>query len=326
LKIAGISSTKAGDVNEGELKNRRQYQGAFAEYDEDIQWNDFALRNYDPQIARWVQQDPYQQFASPYVALGGDPVNNIDPDGGWAAAGIFAGTTLAGRCIATTLIGAIAGTIIGGQKNGGKGLLIGAFAGLASNFIGGGGWSIGAKVGVELGIQGAKVLANNAVNNEMQRNVGRQMFGGGGPGPKPRLIIITEIYYKGKALPLGTTSTYDGNASKGVQKIKVGTETVDEGEDKGDIVTIKRSYDGPTAYGGYNMVEREVERKYKANSIPPKYSGKEPTDKPLKIDLPDIEPKIDFDAPDDGPKDPIDKPGTVPVHLRFLQKYKKPKP
>jgi RHS repeat-associated protein len=65
LKIAGISSTKAGDVNEGELKNRRQYQGAFSEYDEDIQWNDFALRNYDPQIARWVQQDPYQQFASP---------------------------------------------------------------------------------------------------------------------------------------------------------------------------------------------------------------------------------------------------------------------
>jgi len=36
----------------------------------------------DPQIGRWVQQDPYQQFASPYVGMGGNPVSNADPDGG----------------------------------------------------------------------------------------------------------------------------------------------------------------------------------------------------------------------------------------------------
>jgi RHS repeat-associated protein len=58
------------------------YQGAFAELDDDIGWTDFALRNYDAQIGRWVQQDPYQQFASPYVVMGDDPVNNIDPSGG----------------------------------------------------------------------------------------------------------------------------------------------------------------------------------------------------------------------------------------------------
>jgi RHS repeat-associated protein len=322
LKIAGISSSKAGDVNEGELKNRRQYQGAFSEYDEDIQWNDFALRNYDPQIARWVQQDPYQQFASPYVALGGDPVNMVDPSGGWSATGIFAGTSLAGRCIITTVLGAIAGNIIGGQKNGGKGMLIGAFAGLASNFIGSGSWSIGAKVGLELGVQGAKVLANQAVDNAMQRNVGRQMFGGDGPGPKPRLIVITEVYYKGKALPLGTTTTYDGNASKGVQKIKVGTETVDEGEDKGDIVTIKRSYDGPTAYGGYNMVERVVDIKPKANIIPPKFATPISPDNPSKIDNPKTtsEDGIDFFIPDSdsGKKDPR--------CFRTPRTFKKPKP
>jgi hypothetical protein len=42
----------------------------------------FALRNYDAQIGRWVQQDPYQQFASPYLGMGNDPVNVIDPSGG----------------------------------------------------------------------------------------------------------------------------------------------------------------------------------------------------------------------------------------------------
>ena len=82
LRIATISSKKLGDTYEGTLTNKYQMQGAFAEMDDDIGWNDFALRNYDPQIGRWVQQDPYQQFASPYVGMGNDPVNCIDPSGG----------------------------------------------------------------------------------------------------------------------------------------------------------------------------------------------------------------------------------------------------
>lgn len=50
--------------------------------DDDIGWNDFALRNYDAQIGRWVQQDPYQEFASPYTGMSNDPINTIDPSGG----------------------------------------------------------------------------------------------------------------------------------------------------------------------------------------------------------------------------------------------------
>jgi len=69
-------------VYEGVVKNNYLYQGAFALLDEDIQWTDFPLRNYDAQIGRWVQQDPYQQFASPYVGMGNDPVNLVDPSGG----------------------------------------------------------------------------------------------------------------------------------------------------------------------------------------------------------------------------------------------------
>ena len=83
LKIAAISSKKGGDATyEGHLQNNYQYQGAFSEMDEDIGWNDFALRNYDAQVGRWVQQDPYQQFASPYLGMGNDPVNGVDPSGG----------------------------------------------------------------------------------------------------------------------------------------------------------------------------------------------------------------------------------------------------
>ncbi|MCB0716092.1 MAG: hypothetical protein KDC06_08775 [Chitinophagaceae bacterium] len=82
LKIATLSSKKLGDVYEGELKNNYLYQGAFSELDEDIGWNDFALRNYDAQTGRWVQQDPFDEFASPYIGMGDDPVNTIDPSGG----------------------------------------------------------------------------------------------------------------------------------------------------------------------------------------------------------------------------------------------------
>ena len=67
---------------EGVVKNNYLYQGAFAELDEELGWTDFPLRDYDAQIGRWVQQDPYQEFSSPYSAMANDPVNNIDPSGG----------------------------------------------------------------------------------------------------------------------------------------------------------------------------------------------------------------------------------------------------
>lgn len=135
LKIAGISSVKFGDANEGSLKNNYQYQGDYSEMDEDIGWNDFALRNYDSQVGRWVQQDPFDEFPSPYTGMGNDPVNNIDPSGGWAATGLFEGMSRAGIIATTTLGGAIVGGAVdllsGG--GGGKGLLIGASIGASSN-------------------------------------------------------------------------------------------------------------------------------------------------------------------------------------------------
>ncbi len=101
LKIAGISSRKLGDSYEGQLKNNYLYQGRFAELDEDIGWQDFFLRNYDAQIGRFVQQDPYGQFPSPYTGMGNDPVNLIDPSGGisWPPPGLSTLSTTAETAI-----------------------------------------------------------------------------------------------------------------------------------------------------------------------------------------------------------------------------------
>jgi len=55
--------------------------------DDDLGWNDFELRSYDPQISRFLQHDPYDQFASGYVGMRNDAVNNIDPSGGFVGPG-----------------------------------------------------------------------------------------------------------------------------------------------------------------------------------------------------------------------------------------------
>lgn len=69
-------------VTEDDETYRWGYQGQFAEKDEETGWNHFELRQYDPIVGRWLSVDPYRQFASPYVGMGNDPVNRVDPDGG----------------------------------------------------------------------------------------------------------------------------------------------------------------------------------------------------------------------------------------------------
>jgi RHS repeat-associated protein len=76
-KISGI-----GGRSMGKLDNKYKYQGAYAEEEEETGWNEFDLRMYDPQTGRWTGADPYDEFASPYLGMGADPVNNFDEDGG----------------------------------------------------------------------------------------------------------------------------------------------------------------------------------------------------------------------------------------------------
>jgi RHS repeat-associated protein len=79
-KVAKASCPSSGSYRYG-------YQGEFAEKDQETDWNSFELRQYDSEIGRWLSVDPYQQYWSPYVGMGNDPVNQIDPDGGESGGG-----------------------------------------------------------------------------------------------------------------------------------------------------------------------------------------------------------------------------------------------
>jgi RHS repeat-associated protein len=105
------------------------YQGSYAEEvtEFELNYNEFALRTYDPQIGRWLTPDPYNEFASPYVSMGGDPANFTDPSGGniWGAFGAVNGTIL------STVGGALVGVGIGMfTGNEAEGAAIGAALGL----------------------------------------------------------------------------------------------------------------------------------------------------------------------------------------------------
>ncbi|MCD2260799.1 RHS repeat-associated core domain-containing protein, partial [Psychroserpens luteolus] len=42
----------------------------------------FKLRLWDGRIGRWLTTDPKKQYASPYLAMGNNPISRVDPDGG----------------------------------------------------------------------------------------------------------------------------------------------------------------------------------------------------------------------------------------------------
>ena len=170
LKIATLSSTKLGDGYEGELKNNYLYQGAYSELDDDIGWQDFAFRNYDAQIGRWVQQDPFDEFASPYVGMGDDPVNLTDPSGGFTLGGLTKGGTAAILTLGGAIIGTAVDLISGGD--GFTGTLIGAGAGLG---LGLGNMLKHISAGMCIQTANAAVTAINLSINSNQ--VGRQLSG-----------------------------------------------------------------------------------------------------------------------------------------------------
>lgn len=62
---------------------RYGYQGDFAETDPETGKPAFELRLYDPRINRWLTTDPAGQYHSPYLAMGNNWINKIDPDGGF---------------------------------------------------------------------------------------------------------------------------------------------------------------------------------------------------------------------------------------------------
>jgi RHS repeat-associated protein len=75
-----------------EKSSEQRYNSQFIQQDEFVDGNgqtygledyDFAFRNYDPQIGRWMQPDPLMQHASPYLAMSNNPVLFTDSSGLW---------------------------------------------------------------------------------------------------------------------------------------------------------------------------------------------------------------------------------------------------
>ncbi|MBO9566384.1 MAG: RHS repeat-associated core domain-containing protein, partial [Niastella sp.] len=131
LKMTGISAKAFNKPS-----TRYGFQGIYSEQDEETGYNEFKLRTYDPQISRWLQVDPYDEFANPYTGMGNNPINNVDIDGG----GIFDGAGIYGF-MAGAALGSISAAAIA-SNNGADSKQ--AFIAGAIGFFGGGamGWGL----------------------------------------------------------------------------------------------------------------------------------------------------------------------------------------
>jgi RHS repeat-associated protein len=157
LKIAALSS-KAFDAP----KNLYLYQGDYAEFDEESGYNEFELRNYDPQIGRFIQADPFEEFPSLYTGMGNDPVNNVDPSGGSILSGITGVSNIFFNTAVASIGGAMVGGIVGmfnGDENAWKkGAAIGAGLGLLDG-VGSGIYNQLSNLGTTLPTVGGSVLS-----------------------------------------------------------------------------------------------------------------------------------------------------------------------
>jgi RHS repeat-associated protein len=185
------------------LKNNYLYQGANSELDDDIGWHDFMLRNYDAQIGRWVQQDPFQQFASPYSGMANDPVNFTDPSGG----SILSGLSTAGRLGVTTLGGAILGTavylIAGGDDY--MGTLIGAGAGLAVGL--GGLGALNKQIAISMSLHTVAAALNILKSNITTNQAGKQAASVHG---QDKLSVDNGSQVNQQVPPISLIGVYDG--------------------------------------------------------------------------------------------------------------------
>ncbi len=75
MKMAGLSQVT------GSPETKFTYNGKELEDDFNLNWYHYGARYYDPQLGRWLQVDPADEFHSPYVYCANNPINCVDPDG-----------------------------------------------------------------------------------------------------------------------------------------------------------------------------------------------------------------------------------------------------
>lgn len=125
-------------LREGENENKYLYQGK--EFVNETGWHDFHARQYDATLGRWFAIDPQDQFSSPFLSMGNNPVLMVDPDGEFAfipllltamkvvgalqtAYSVYQGYQQngvlgAGQALASAATGMVLGSILGGMTGG----------------------------------------------------------------------------------------------------------------------------------------------------------------------------------------------------------------
>ncbi|WP_442267055.1 DUF6443 domain-containing protein [Tenacibaculum sp. ZS6-P6] len=81
LKHKGYNNVVSAHGNS--TAQKYDYQGQENNQSLGYNMHEFELRHYDAALGRFVTTDPYEQFDSPYVAMGNNPVVSFDPDGGY---------------------------------------------------------------------------------------------------------------------------------------------------------------------------------------------------------------------------------------------------
>jgi len=139
-KIGGLCTSAFG-----QMPNKYRFQGDYSEEEENTLWDEFDLRNYDPQIGRWTGADPYNEFPSPYIGMADDPINNVDPNGGsyyginWF--NVEGDVMTFGEVALSRLLTAATGALIGegvallSKDKSGKDAIWGAVAGFGSTYV-----------------------------------------------------------------------------------------------------------------------------------------------------------------------------------------------
>jgi len=77
---------RIGDLTGDASDNEDLYHGKELTGAHGLDWYHYGARFYDVARAQWTTMDPADEFHSPYVYVGGDPVNLLDPDGRQTAA------------------------------------------------------------------------------------------------------------------------------------------------------------------------------------------------------------------------------------------------
>jgi RHS repeat-associated protein len=137
----------------GTRRYRHGYQGQYAETDTTTGWESFELRLYDATRARWFAPDPEGQYASPYIAMGNNPVSRVDPDGGYVPSSFV-------KYGSAAAVGFVGGAVAGGISTGTtQGAFLGGLGGAAATLGGYAGIKAG---GLRVGLQASTVATSGA--------------------------------------------------------------------------------------------------------------------------------------------------------------------